>query len=81
MLIRNARITDSMELARLSIQLGYEVNENDVLIRLEKLLSDNDNAIYVAEANDNGIVGWVHVHGRHLIESYFICRNWWVSCG
>jgi N-acetylglutamate synthase-like GNAT family acetyltransferase len=70
MTVRMARVTDSNEIARLSLQLGYKVLESDVLIRLEKLLLNDDNAVFVMEINNNEIFGWVHVHGRHLIESH-----------
>lgn len=69
MLIRNAQITDSVEIARLSSQLGYEALVTEVLKRLEKLLANDDNAVYVMEENNGQITGWVHVHGRHLIEA------------
>lgn len=67
MSIRGARLTDSIEIARLSLQHGYEVSETDVLKRIEKLLLNDDHAIYVIEVSSNEISGWIHVHGRHLI--------------
>ncbi|MET3195178.1 GNAT family N-acetyltransferase [Bacillus sp. OAE603] len=67
MLIREARLTDSKEIARLSLQHGYEVSETEVLKRMEKLLLNDDNAIYVIEVNSNEISSWIHIHGRHLI--------------
>jgi GNAT superfamily N-acetyltransferase len=69
MKVRKARVTDSNEIVRLSFQLGYEVLESEVLKRLEKLLLNDDNAVYVLEKSNNEICGWVHVHGRHLIEA------------
>jgi GNAT superfamily N-acetyltransferase len=69
MFIRNAQITDSAEIARLSSQLGYEASATEVLNRLEKLLANDDNAVYVMEEINSQITGWVHVHGRHLIEA------------
>jgi GNAT superfamily N-acetyltransferase len=33
-------------------------------------LLNEDNAVYVMEFSSNEISGWVHVHGRLLIEAY-----------
>jgi len=70
MTIRLARLTDSKEIARLSLQHGYEVSETEVMIRVERLLLNEDHAIYVKEVSSNEISGWIHVHGRHLIGVY-----------
>jgi GNAT superfamily N-acetyltransferase len=70
MKVRKARVTDSDEIVRLSFQLGYEVLDSEVLKRLEKLLLNDDVAVYVMEKNRIEICGWVHVHGRHLIEAH-----------
>jgi GNAT superfamily N-acetyltransferase len=67
--IREAQITDSLEIARLCSQLGYDVSESEVWGRLRKILADRDHAVYVMEVSPNEIAGWVHVHGRHLIEA------------
>lgn len=68
MLIRDARMTDAIEIARLSLQLGYEVSVNEVSKRMDKILLNNDNAVFVMEVRDNKIAGWAHVHGRELME-------------
>ncbi|MGM0837995.1 MAG: GNAT family N-acetyltransferase [Bacillota bacterium] len=70
MQIRNARMADSKEIARLSFQLGYEVSESHVEKQLEKLLQWEDHQVYVIEESETEIAGWVHVHGRHVIESH-----------
>lgn len=69
MIIRQAQITDSADIARLSSQLGYETLESEVEERLAYLLGDDDHAVFVMEGESSRIMGWVHVHGRHLIES------------
>ncbi|MFP7297018.1 GNAT family N-acetyltransferase [Neobacillus niacini] len=69
MKIREAKLKDSKQITRLSYQHGYEISEADVYKHLEKLLSNNDNAVYVIEISDVEIAGWVHVHGRHLIDA------------
>lgn len=63
-------ISDSKEILRLSLQLGYEVLESEILKRLDKLLVSDDNEVFVMELDTNKIAGWVHVHGRHLIEAH-----------
>ncbi|WNQ10562.1 GNAT family N-acetyltransferase [Paenibacillus aurantius] len=68
-MIREAVKEDAREVARLSSQLGYEITEFEAGERLERLLADRDHAVYVQEAEGGGLAGWVHVHGRHLIES------------
>ena len=65
---RSALINDSPEIARLSSQLGYPVETNQVIERLSNILNYEDNYVYVAELNEK-LVGWVHAHGRYLIES------------
>jgi predicted N-acetyltransferase YhbS len=65
---RIASTNDSSEIARLSSQLGYPVEKNQVIERLNKILDQKDNVVYVAELTDK-LIGWVHAHGRYLIES------------
>lgn len=65
---RIASTKDSSEIARLSGQLGYNVKENHVIERLNKILNRKDNVVFVAELNDK-LIGWIHAHGRYLIES------------
>jgi N-acetylglutamate synthase-like GNAT family acetyltransferase len=68
MQIRSAQPSDAAQLTRLSEQLGYASEEEQILQRLTRLLCDEDHAVYVMEV-DGEVAGWVHVHGRHLIES------------
>lgn len=65
---RTAQIDDSSEIARLSGQLGYPVEAGQVHERLKIILGNNDNVVYVAELQ-NKLIGWVHAHGRYLLES------------
>lgn len=55
-------------MAALPAQLGYAIAESDAGERLERLTASDDQAVYVME--EQGVVaGWVHVHGRHFIQS------------
>jgi GNAT superfamily N-acetyltransferase len=65
---RKAILSDSAEMARLSGQLGYPAQPDEVRRRLHKILGYDDHVVYVAEINDV-LAGWVHAHGRYLIES------------
>ncbi|MGG0177361.1 GNAT family N-acetyltransferase [Gottfriedia acidiceleris] len=65
---RIASTNDSSEIARLSSQLGYNVEKDQVLERLNKILGQNDHVVIVAEI-EGQLIGWIHAHGRYLIES------------
>lgn len=65
---REATVQDSAEIARLSGQLGYPAASDEIERRLSFLMTCMDNVVYVAET-EGRLVGWVHAHGRYLIES------------
>ncbi|WP_240338469.1 GNAT family N-acetyltransferase [Peribacillus alkalitolerans] len=44
------------------------MEENLVIERLSRILNQEDNVVYVAELSDK-LIGWIHAHGRYLIES------------
>jgi len=67
--IRTALISDTGDIANLCLQLGYEVSEQLVKENLGKLIDKQDNAIFVMENKHNKIIGWVHVYGKHLLET------------
>lgn len=65
---RKALPGDGAEIARLSSQLGYPVEEGQIRDRLSRILDNSEHAVYVAELGGT-LAGWVHVHGRLLLES------------
>ncbi|MEH7347573.1 GNAT family N-acetyltransferase [Gottfriedia acidiceleris] len=65
---RIASTTDSSEISRLSGQLGYNVEKNQVIERLTNILDQKDHVVFVAEI-EGKLIGWIHAHGRYLIES------------
>lgn len=67
-MIRKALLSDAREIARLSGQLGYPVDDRRMEERLRHLSDRNDHIVYVMESND-GLCGWIHAHVRFLIES------------
>ncbi len=59
-MIREAKITDYVELQKLSFEdLGYECDAELVKTRLENLDSNNE-CVFVADVNGN-VVGYVHI--------------------
>jgi GNAT superfamily N-acetyltransferase len=66
--IRRARASDAPQLAELSGQLGYPTTSAEIAKRLRKLKPASQNALFVAESYDSGVVGWAHVSVTHLVE-------------
>ena len=60
---------DADQLAILNGQLGYPSHPDQVRARLEILLADPDQSIFVADQFEKGVVGWVHVYKQALLES------------
>ena len=70
--IRSVEMDDALDLARLSLQLGYANTTREIQERLEVLLFDGDNAIFVAVINGQ-IAGWIQAERvRHLIVAPFV---------
>src|SRR5438445_11096957 len=67
--IRRAEERDAADLAGLSGQLGYAATPEQSRQRLRKIVPSPKDAVYVAEAEDGSVVGWVHVSANHLLES------------
>jgi GNAT superfamily N-acetyltransferase len=66
--IRGARSGDAPRLADLSGQLGYPTTAAEITKRLRKLKPASQNALFVAESAEAGVVGWTHVSVTHLVE-------------
>jgi N-acetylglutamate synthase-like GNAT family acetyltransferase len=69
LVIRRARSSDAARIAELSGELGYPANAKDISQRMRKLKAGAPNALFVAESQDGGIIGWAHVSVTHLVES------------
>jgi GNAT superfamily N-acetyltransferase len=65
--IREAKKSDSVALAKLSVELGYPTTTEEMESRFDNVLSMPDNGIYVAELDS--IVGWIHVALIQTLES------------
>ncbi len=69
--IRRADERDCADLARLAGQLGYPTPEEAMRGRLERLLDSPGDAIFVAESDDGGLIGWVHGVLSQFLESEY----------
>jgi GNAT superfamily N-acetyltransferase len=67
-IVRRARTNDAPQLAELSGQLGYPTTAKEITKRIRKLKPASQNALFVAEAHNAGVVGWTHVSVTHLVE-------------
>jgi GNAT superfamily N-acetyltransferase len=66
--IRLAKPGDSARLADLSGQLGYPATEAQIRKRLRGIRPAAQHALFVAETQDAGVIGWVHVSKQPLLE-------------
>ncbi len=66
--IRPANLDDAQRIALLATQLGYPSTPGQVFARLERLLRDDEHAVFIAEQSAL-VVGWVHVFEKRLLES------------
>ncbi len=67
MQIREMDADDMPAVAVLCGQWGYPTSTEQVLPRFLKFAGDPDRGLYVAEADDGRVVGWVHVHVYHTL--------------
>jgi ribosomal protein S18 acetylase RimI-like enzyme len=66
--IRVARPDDLEAVAGLCVELGYDCTDEEVRPRLAELLGRDDHAVFVAESETSGVIGWVHVYLSPLLE-------------
>jgi GNAT superfamily N-acetyltransferase len=66
--LRNARLDDAAEIARLSCELGYPATAQDIAARLTVLLPLSHHHAMVVQGND-GLLGWIAVERRLTLES------------
>jgi len=68
-LIRQMREDDIPTVARLCGQWGYPASLEQVLPRFLQLAADPNRCLYVAQADDGQVVGWVDVHAYHTLAA------------
>jgi len=67
--VRQMRPEDAQAVADLSCQLGYPATAADVRQRFASIERHPDARVFVAQAPDPPIVGWIHIYGTYLLES------------
>jgi GNAT superfamily N-acetyltransferase len=66
--LRNARLDDATEIARLADELSYPATTQDITARLTALLPQSHHHVVVAQGDD-GLLGWIAVERRLTLES------------
>ena len=66
--IRVADLVDASVVAALCTELGYPSTSCDIEKRLRRILALRDHAVFVAERDGAGVIGWVHVFLSSLLE-------------
>ena len=69
MVVRLMTLGDSREIAVLSGQLGYPSSASDMEKRLATMTQGADFGVFVAEATDGRVAGWIQVYVVRLVEA------------
>lgn len=67
--IRRAKAADAAQLAVLTGQLGYPATTAQIHERMRRIQPASQNAVFVADAANYGVIGWLHVSKEPLLES------------
>jgi GNAT superfamily N-acetyltransferase len=73
MIIREAALHDVPAVNRLTIQLGYPLTLNETRFNLERVLSNDNEVVYLSVHNEEPI-GWIHVFHAVRLESGSFCE-------
>jgi len=71
--VRRAAAPDARRIAELSGVLGYPVEEHVMADRLARVVTRDDNAVFVA-IEDDRVVGWIHGAEHELLEVGRLCE-------
>lgn len=74
--IRRMTEADAAVVADLASQLGYPASAAAIVRRLRRIAAAPDHALFVAEAGDGAVVGWVHVHLSWLLAAEPVAEVW-----
>jgi GNAT superfamily N-acetyltransferase len=66
--IRKAKASDAARIAELSTQLGYPVTTREMATRLKLVFREKKAVCFVAEGQNTGVIGWIHVSTQSLVE-------------
>jgi GNAT superfamily N-acetyltransferase len=67
--VRRAKSADAPQIALLTGQLGYPATTAQIRERLRGIQPVSQNAVFVADAANYGVIGWLHVSKEPLLES------------
>ena len=70
MIIRDAALPDAAEIARLTAELGYSANPEQITTRLARL-GDWQKQIVLVAVLDGKIAGWIQAQASEVLESGF----------
>lgn len=70
MTIRNAILSDAPEIARLTAELGYSTNAEEIAGRLGRI-TDRRKQVVIVAVLDGKIAGWMQAHTSEVLESGF----------
>ncbi|OFZ45960.1 MAG: hypothetical protein A2381_00170 [Bdellovibrionales bacterium RIFOXYB1_FULL_37_110] len=59
---------DCTAITKLTSELGYSCNILEISNRLDKILKREDCVVYVAEDENNSIVGWIQIQVTPILE-------------
>jgi GNAT superfamily N-acetyltransferase len=68
MTIREAHLSDSADIARLNVELGYAGDADTIRSRLEQVASRRDQVVFVAVLKER-IVGWLEARASVSLET------------
>jgi GNAT superfamily N-acetyltransferase len=69
--VRAATEADAVPIAALSRELGYPEEARAIRDRLRRILSRDDQRVYVAETEGGAVCGWLQAHSSDVLESGF----------
>ena len=69
MVIREASVHDVPSLQFLCTELGYPCSSEEILVRIENLVSRTDHAIFITTDASNNITAWIHLFETYRLES------------
>lgn len=74
--IRRMTDADAAAVADLATQLGYPASAAAIARRFRRIAAVPDHALFVAEAGDGAVVGWVHLCAPRLLVVEPVAEVW-----
>lgn len=75
-LVRRMADGDVEAVVDLCSQLGYPSTPPQVASRFHTIAGDANQAVFVAQAANGSVIGWVHVVIRHLLAQTDFAHRW-----